>query len=270
MRLYLTILLIGCLSHFNLLKGNGSRTMLKSQSIIHALISQQSDQSNIQARKYSQIIQTIANELSKKKTRWNNDKRFIRHLFYFVHKKLLLNYKPYDTFEIMMEEGAYGCLTATILYALILDELQYDYDIVEMNYHIYLIVRTGEGRFLFESTDPSYGFVASEKEISKRLKEYEQDNLGSKCNEYTFEISLNNTITITQLIGLQFYNEAVQLYNSGSVFSTLSKLNEAAKYYKSPRISEFLEVVIGSVDKPLTLEKTILNFDELSSLIVVN
>ena len=72
------------------------------------------------------------------------------------------------------------------------------------------------------------------------------------------------------MIGLQYYNTAINAYNHNNLSLSLYCLNEAFKFNKSERIAELLILIINSVDNPPAIEKVISNFYELSGLIASN
>jgi hypothetical protein len=223
-----------------------------------------SEQSPLKSEYY-----TFVSSLKDKQAKWKNDHRTLEHLFYKVHQKYLKKYVPYQSFQALFDTGTYGCLTGTALYAFLLDELGYKYEIIETNYHMFLIVEVDDQRFLLESTDPFNGFEYIQDEINKRIAEaYLKNKIGG--THYTFSYDIYRSISYTELIGLQYYNTAINAYNQNNLSLSLYCLNEAFKFNKSERIAELLILIINSVDNPPAIEKVISNFDELSGLIASN
>lgn len=248
----------------------GGESKFDSQEVIEALIKEDVSQSQLISNQYFEQIRLISEDYREKAEKWKSDRRLLRHIFYSVHKKFLLDYKPYDSFEALMNQGTYGCLSATTLYALIFEELGFNYEIVELNFHIYLMVSIGDRQFLIESTDSIYGFISNKRLVEKKLLEYKEGNYADGTDKYNYEVSLNNKITLPELIGLQYYNESVQAFNSGDIYRTLEELNKAAAHYKSSRIAEFVNLIIDSVNEPEIAKTVISNFDELAGFIAVN
>jgi len=193
----------------------------------------------------------------KKQVKWGKDTKTLKHLFYKTHRKYLKNYVPYQSFSNLLSKGTYGCLTATALYALLLEELGYEYEIIETNYHIFLVGEVSGKRFLIESTDPINGFLDSEEEIDERLREVVAKG-ATPINEdrYRFSFNINRSISLQELVGLQYYNMASQSYNNGNYIQAVADLDKAHKYYQSERINEFLKLVIHRIaeDRNLLIE----------------
>jgi len=180
--------------------------------------------------------------LKEKKEKYNNDQRLIAHMFYKVHRKLLKNYSPFSSLHHTLENGNYDCLSGTTLYAILLSALDYDFEVIETNYHIYLNVHLDEEQtILLESTDPLNGYIDSQTEIKERLSEYQKGNSRQETSEgvYTFKTRMNHSIDLIGLAGLQYYNIAVNAFNSGSVKEAIYAYEKAGIFYNSPRYEEF-------------------------------
>lgn len=179
-----------------------------------------------------------------------HDTKFLSFLFNKTHQKFLKNYSEGASFYKLVEKGAYNCLTATALYAILLDEFGFEYEVIETNYHIFLLVATTEGTVLLETTDPVFGFVADEKAIGERLGAYSQNVLEDTDQEKTFyqyAASLFNKVTLDELRGLLYYNQAVKSYNERKFVEAVTYLEHAAKHYSSERIIEFANLVLFSI-----------------------
>ena len=209
------------------------------------------------------------NDLKEKQQRWSNDHKTLRHVFYKTHKKFLKNYKPYQSFQDLFSTGTYGCLTGTALYAFLLDELGYEYEIIETNYHMFLLVKTSKKKYLMESTDPSYGFVHDAKDINERINEAVMLNK-QESRSFSFDYDIHKSITHVELIALQYYNMAVDYYNQGNLEMVLYCLNESSRINPSVRISEFVEVLKKSIEDETALRLALLHFDELSVYVAAN
>ena len=165
-------------------------------------------------------------------------------VFYKTHQKLLKQYKPYKSFESLFSDGVYGCLTGTAIYALLLEDLGYEYQIIESTYHVFLIVEVDGHKYAFESTDPLYGFITSEKEIEEKVIATQKfDDSYKEDGKYQFEKTVYQAISLDNLVGLQYYNFALLAYNKGDYRNAVSLLNEARALHPSDRMKEFAELM---------------------------
>ncbi len=182
-------------------------------------------------------------------------KAYLSKVFYKTHKKFLKVYNPYSTFSGVFESGQYDCLTATILYGIVLDALQLPYQIVETNYHIYIKVMDGEATYLFETTDPSRGFVHQPKLVAQLLSLYDSnlplDENGNPVendeNLHSFDFDIHNTVDLEQLPGLLYYNKAIVDFNSGHLLKALRNIEKANLFYDSKRLLEFKSICLQTI-----------------------
>lgn len=210
--------------------------------------------SSASAKDYHAKFEILLSESKEKLAKTKSDQKFLSWLFYRVHRKVLKNYKQYSPLADVFEAGDYDCLSATTLYALLLNDLGYKAEVVETNYHIYLEVSTTDGRFLIESTDPINGFVYNQSEIDNRLEEYDSKNNFSSNIEYSFNTKIHDAVDLAKLVGLQYYNRAVDRFNNGSILPTLDLLEKSTVFYHSERIVEFGIVLAQVIADDPTLD----------------
>ena len=211
----------------------------------------------------------FVHELKLKQLKWNDSHRLLKKVFFQVHKEYLKEYVPYQSFQDLFETGTYGCLTGTALYAFLLEELGFEYEIIETNYHMFLLVNADGHQYLIESTDPINGFVHKADEIAMRIKAAVEQNK-SKVGQKGFSYDIYKSISYVELIGLQYYNTAVNSYNSGNLALALYSLNEASRFDRSQRIKELLELIMTSEQEVPNLMKVISGYDELSLILITS
>ncbi len=143
--------------------------------------------------------------------------KMLRFVFDRVQVTFLKQYDLDAGFSEMFGTGKYNCLTATILYALLFDDLGIKHTIKFMPGHVYLIAYADEIPYIFETTDPTNGFVELNSTVqrnaiqSMRLMQFmASDNGGKKPAGDIFDryyIKLNNT-EMRGLVGYQYTNLA--------------------------------------------------------------
>ena len=82
----------------------------------------------------------LLSHLKDRKDKYNDDDiRFLRNMFGYVHRKQLANYKNFVSLDNTLDKAkVYDCLTGTALYALLLHDLGYEFTVKEFDYHILL------------------------------------------------------------------------------------------------------------------------------------
>lgn len=197
-------------------------------------------------------IEDYTSKMQQKQAKIGSEKAFAKQLFYQVHRKFLRNYEPLQNFSSLLRNGTYNCLTATALYALLLDELGISYQIYETDYHIFLLVEMTDGeQVLFEATDPLHGFVEGEEEISRRINEIRKDENsleGASTTEksyFDFDLKLMRPINLQQLAGLQYYNQAAYFYNTKRIEQSALALSKGRLLYQADRFDKLASVLIA-------------------------
>ena len=196
---------------------------------------------------YDSEFTFLTDYINKKTVLKTSDETKLKKLFSLVQIKYLHHYKIGQTVKQTLTTGNYDCLTATSIYAILLQKLGYSYDIKETPQHVYLVVNLKNGRkkILFESTDRSNGFITNPAEISEREIKYAKESSESYENilriadiHHVAEIdnSKSKTIDLMQLCGLQYFNESVKLYNKGLYKEAFIYIEKAFVFYPSDRI----------------------------------
>lgn len=180
-----------------------------------------------------------------KQEKAKDQERFLSTVFYKVHRKYLKNYQPFTSFHSTLSTGDYDCLSGTTLYALLLKQLNIDFRIIEMNYHIYLKIKIeGGNEILIESTDPLNGFITNQDEIESRLAHFDEEtDKPIASNAYKYSVQLHEEIDLRSLSGLHYYNEAVESFNNQQLDRSVYLLEKARLFYYSPRLGEFGHVL---------------------------
>lgn len=219
---------------------------------------------------YASNFDRILNDLKVKQKNIKSDDRFLSWLFYKVHRKVLKSYRPYTTVAETLSNGSYDCLSASTLYALLLKELGYDVNLIETTYHIYLTLEVEGKMIMLESTDPLYGFITNQAEIRQRLSEMESE-VEFKTNTYQFKHNYESVVSLTKLTGLQYFNVAVEAYNSKHLIPTITYLEKASLFYHSERITEFGLVLASAIqnDDRIALETKAESINRISQFLKV-
>lgn len=179
-----------------------------------------------------------------------SDLKHLRSTYHAVREEFLRKYEVHASLEEMFTSGLYDCLTATAIYSAVLEELHYSFDIIETNYHVFLMIETSRGMVLLETTDPVNGLVTSKKEIAARLESYrlqEPANVasGKLLNKYSFE--LFRKVSDDGLIGLLYFNQAARAFNHGDLVSSARSLQKSESLHESPRCTALGELLLKSI-----------------------
>jgi hypothetical protein len=197
-----------------------------------------------ESEKLTNYIQSLQKQKS------TSDKKFLKSIFKITHQRFLKSYSQYADLGEIFKSGRFDCLTATAFLSIILAEMQFDYKIIETNYHIFILVNTASGQVMLETTDRLFGFIEDPAEIEKRIRSYRQNKIVTPGNDkmyYHYSFDLFHEVDQNQMTGLLYFNQAIKAYNNGDLLACASLLEKSKRIYESPRIEELAIVLVKSV-----------------------
>jgi hypothetical protein len=179
-----------------------------------------------------------------------NDPKFIQLVFETLHRKFLKQYRPYVDFH-ELQNGTYDCLTATSLFAVVLADLNISYQIIETNYHVFLLAQWKSSKVLIETTDRLNGLVFDKTELEKRIRGYRDNQLATQPvgdkQQYAFGFKLFQPILPAELPGLLHFNKAVNFYNAGNWRASMHHIALMRQSYASPRTAALSALLAETV-----------------------
>ena len=191
-------------------------------------------------------------KLESKRNSFRTEESFLRYVFNKTHSHFLKDFQAYTSFGQLLDKGKYNCLTATALYALILEQLGVQYEIIETNYHIFILAHATDSgsAILLETTDPIEGFVSEDKEIENRITKYKQNTISetkAKKDYYKLSCNLYARVELDEVVGLLHYNLAIASFNNQRIDDAIKHLDKATLAYSSPRMEELTRILLLSV-----------------------
>ncbi len=185
-------------------------------------------------------------DLKEKRLKTKKDYNFIRYLFQKSHKTLFRNYEQHSTFNAMLSEGNFDCVSGSAALGILLNEFGFDYDIIETDYHVFIMVSLDGKNIILESTLPVGGMISSTSEVQAYLDSYKPKenaklaSLNTRIGNSEIDISDNSIfrkVNLTQLAGLLYYNDAILDFNSQKYLRASRQLQKAYALYRSDRIA---------------------------------
>ena len=190
-------------------------------------------------------INDVLEHLEKRQFKYRYEADFVEYLYYYTHRKLLKSYTEYPTLEETLMEGKYDCLTATAVYAILLNELNIEHAVIETNYHIYILVHPdSKQELLIETTDPMNGFVKDQMEVEASKNNYLKNNFETRNTLISFDFNIERKLEQKEIIGLLYYNQAIKQINLGNWEIADQFAEKASDYYSEKRVS----TLIGMID----------------------
>lgn len=214
-------------------------------------------QEKMEAMKNS--LQTVFEALEQEKKEHTSEHKLLSAVFTKLFDTYLHKYKALTEFEKTIEQKEFDCLTGTLLFSLVLEKLGFQYAIHETNYHVYLTVKTKEGEVLIEATDRQFGLEKNPYLIAKRIKSYQAqyEKVKEASNgSYSFLKKIDRQIELLQLIGLQYFNKAVNAYNQKNYEQTMIILKQSMQLYDADRSAGLMILTIDKYLQTTDLQST--------------
>ena len=210
-----------------------------SSALFTKFVTIQSDITPANTQKQYLALQQTVQHLNRKLKKSKSTEQFLKHFFYYIHRKHLKKYEQYATLGNLLNTGQYDCVSGTALYALLLDALQIRFSVREMTHHMYLELPLDEGVAIIESTDPLAGFITGKPAVTKRLAQYRAE----KPDAAIYPQPIQAKIGLKELLGLSYFNAAVDSYNNYKFTPAQQYLQQAIRWYPADRMYAFQAVV---------------------------
>ena len=199
------------------------------------------------------VWQSLVEELDIKAAKHSADLNLLRQIFQKTHQKLFKKYEQHSTFNTMLAEGKYDCVSGSAALGMLLERYNYNYDIVETDYHVFIVVNLDGKKIVLESTLPIGGMITTPSEVEKYLAAYKptelselkvlNQRLAGPDIDYSDNVTFRK-VDLKQLAGLQYYNDAIAHFNSQAFGLAVEQLSKAYLLYPSDRILDLREASI--------------------------
>ncbi len=195
----------------------------------------------------------LVTELDVKASKGTADLNLLRQIFQKANQRLFKKYEQHSTFNAMLSEGRFDCVSGSAALGMLLERYGYAYDIVETDYHVFIVVNLEGKEIVLESTLAVGGMITTPSEVEKYLDAYKPtESLSVKAVtqrlagpeiDYS-DNSIFRKVNLTQLAGLQYYNDAIVHFNAQAFGQAVEQLSKAYLLYPSDRILGLRELSV--------------------------
>lgn len=156
-------------------------------------------------------------EIEKKGIDKKKVKQKVQVIYKLTHDKYFKQYTTNSAFKEIFETGNYNCVSATSLYAVLLNHFKIDFKIKRTPKHVYLEVDNLKNNILMESTTPQNVVSEYSDDFKKEYVNYLEKNKLlkggdkelSKQEIFSQYFYSAEEIDIYQLSSLQYYNQGL-------------------------------------------------------------
>ena len=227
-----------------LYEGTGAYEVLMS-------VNQRSDAKGIGMDKM--MLKNEINKLKSLPKPRHKKNKYIKNIYSSVHDRFLKKYELRNYFNEVFHNGAYNCVSACALYAMVFDEMNIHYVIKETPNHVYIVAEPKVEQFLIETTDPRGGFnnfsqnfksdfvntLGLNKIISQ--SELASQDVNTLFSKYYFT---NTDLSLKELVGLQYLNDGVFKAEDDDFIGAIQSFRKSYMLYPNDKTTDMLFLAI--------------------------
>ncbi len=183
-----------------------------------------------------------------------NEKRKLKLLFELTHDTFFRKYRDVVNFDEIFSTSEYNCVSATALYAVILNDFDIPFLIKETPSHVFIVAYPKTNSIVLESTAPGSGYLTpSDRAVQNavtsliELKYFTAEEVQEKGTRKVYNdfFYTEGSIDIQKLAGLQYYNETIKFLQEENYKEALNSNYKSSLLYPSEK-AEYLRFVILS------------------------
>jgi len=192
------------------------------------------------AQKYNAAYRTMISELLEKKIDSKKVNKRVRKSFALLHSRYLRKYNEIEFLPVLFQKGNYNCVTSSILYSMVFEELNIPYKVQATKNHVYLVANPGPNSIVVETTNPKMDKPQFIKEYKrdyvshlKAIKLVSEQEYKSKSVDEIFEEKINKVwpADFDNLVGFQYYNLALVKFSNNEVEKSYELFQKAYFFY---------------------------------------
>ena len=205
------------------------------------------------AIKYNALYRTMISELLVKKIDSKKIIKRVRKSFTMLHNKYLEKYNEIEFLPTLFQKGTYNCVTSSILYSMVFEELKIPYKVQATRNHVYLIANPGPQSIVVETTNPKMDKPENNNYYKKEyvshlrsIKLVSDLEFKTKSVDEIFEEKMNKVwpAKFDNLAGFQYYNLGLVKFSSKEVEKSYELFQKAYFFYPEKQVQQVLYGVL--------------------------
>ena len=156
-------------------------------------------------------------------------------LFRGLRARMLARYAPIADLHDVFSTGAFNCVSATALMAVVYTEAGLGIEIQEQPRHVYLYAHEGGHRLRIETTAADFGAIRESK--------------GKSVSGKPSRSHGTQHIDLIALAGLQYYNQGLSALDQDAPIAAMDAFYKANLLYPSTRVQEMLPVAAAACEQ---------------------
>lgn len=202
---------------------------------------------------YNASMKDYVSSISSGISKMTNNKKKIQYIVKTLSHRLFIKYNSTKTLTDFFTAGDFNCVTGSLFYALILDNIDIPYVVKEEPTHVFLLAYPGTFSLPLESTDPAMTIFVPNEDFKNKYVNFLLESkiitkaeLTEKGGEAIFNSNYysDKEISSKELVGLLYYNAAVENFESKNFKTSVEQLEKAYLLYPCDRIHYLLQVSV--------------------------
>ena len=183
------------------------------------------------------------------------DTKLVKKVYKNIHTSILAKYVMRAKFSDIFSIGEYQCVSGSMLYAMVFDELGIPYEIKETSNHVYLTAFPNSHSITVETTNPLKGVAMFDNQFKNNYVNYLKNNKLITKGEYdstsvydlfdSYYLS-PETVDLNKLAGIQYYNNAISELEEQNYVNAFHTMEKAYFLHPNKRSSYFLLFTLAS------------------------
>ncbi|MDN5217242.1 hypothetical protein QQ020_34535 [Fulvivirgaceae bacterium BMA12] len=203
---------------------------------------------NLASRHYTTYKQ-VFKALNEKNINAKKINKKIKSSYSITHSHFLKKYNENEYFPVMFESGNYNCVSASMIYAMVFDELEIPYVVKASARHVYLVANPGANSVVIETTNPGFEKAIFNGEFKQQYVNYlrsskliNESEYKNKSTEEIFEEKFNavKDAEFSNLPGFQYYNKALTKLQNNEIGEALSLAQKAYFFFPDEQVKTLL------------------------------
>ncbi|HET6558000.1 MAG TPA: hypothetical protein VFG54_11840 [Prolixibacteraceae bacterium] len=196
---------------------------------------------------------SIFSELTARKIESKKGNNRVKLAYSTVHNRFLKKYNTNEFFPVMFRTGTYNCVSASMLYAMVYDQLKIPTKVKVSSDHVYLVANPGAHSMVIETTNPGFEKALFDGEFkqqfvdnARRSKMISDEEYKSKSLDEIFE-QLFNAVkegTFENMPGFQYYNKALLKMQNNEIREALELFQKAYYFYPDLQVKGLLHTAL--------------------------
>ncbi|WP_417599989.1 hypothetical protein [Owenweeksia hongkongensis] len=187
-------------------------------------------------------LDELIDELNTSRFEGYSGSKKIKKIFNLIQEELLMKYQLENQFLEVFKSGKFNCVSSTAVYALLLDNFNIPYQIIEVPEHVYLIAQPDGQSIVMEGTDAQDGYLKlTENVVNRQLgtlvsmkviseEEMDSPDLGNVIDE----LYPSESIGLEKLVAIQYYNQSIYDYENEQYLVAYENALKANHLFKNP------------------------------------